>query len=79
MCHFDQICTNNLSAYSETEKENKKKPGSEGSSKSWLGSGKPGVLGWAPMISVKFIEHILCAILSAKHVTHIISLIPHTT
>ena len=38
MCHFDQICTNNLSSYSETGKESKKEPGPVGKSKPQLES-----------------------------------------
>lgn len=75
MCHFDQICTNNLSPYSETGKEGKRDPDPEGKSEPWWGSGKPGELGLASvMVRVQLTEHILYAMLRAKHVTCIISL-----
>ena len=65
MCHFDQICTNNLSPYSETGKEGKREPGPEGK---WKAESSGFGL---HDDNVQLLEHVYmpCSVLSILHVS----------
>lgn len=66
MCHFDQICTNNLSPYSETGKEGKREPGPEGK---WVAESAGFSLHDDNMFNSSSTYYMPCSVLSILHVS----------